>query len=72
MSETLIERLRQWPSCPAGADPMSSVYVGDLMKEAADEIERLREALHQIDARTYNSAFKRVARAALAPTTPQD
>lgn len=48
MSEHLIERLQQWPSCPAGADPLSSAYVGGLMKEAAGEIDRLREVAENI------------------------
>ncbi|WP_149313578.1 hypothetical protein [Methylobacterium sp. P1-11] len=41
MSEHLVARLEQWPSCPAGSDPFASTYVGDLMKEAATELRRV-------------------------------
>lgn len=38
----LVERLRVWPAA-YGEDAMSSTYVGKMAKEAADEIERLRD-----------------------------
>lgn len=45
----IVERLRVWPAA-YGEDAMSSTYVGSVMKQAADEIERLRP---------YVEAFRR-------------
>lgn len=38
----IVERLRVWPAA-YGEDSLSSTYVGWVMKQAADEIERLRD-----------------------------
>lgn len=40
----IVERLRVWPAA-YGEDALSSTYVGAVMKDAAEEIERLRAAL---------------------------
>ena len=40
----LVERLRVWPAA-YGEDAMSSTYVGKMSKDAADEIEKLRNQL---------------------------
>jgi len=41
------ERLRVWPSA-YGEDAMSSTYVGEVMKQAAERIEALELALQEI------------------------
>jgi hypothetical protein len=38
--QDFIEQLRAWPACE-GHDAFSSTYVGQLLSDAADEIERL-------------------------------
>lgn len=43
----IVERLRVWPAA-YGEDAMSSTYVGEMAKNAADEIERMRNALKRI------------------------
>ena len=40
----IVERLRVWPAA-YGEDAMSSTYVGEMAKNAADEIERLRKRI---------------------------
>jgi hypothetical protein len=44
MTDDIVERLRMWPATE-GKDAFSSAHVEALMREAADEIERLRAAM---------------------------
>jgi len=45
----IVERLRVWPAA-YGEDSLSLTYVGWVMKQAADEIERLRATASGADA----------------------
>lgn len=55
VSPDIIERLRVWPA-GYGEDTLSSTIVGSLMKDAADEIERLRHDNAALTLQVSNAA----------------
>jgi hypothetical protein len=56
----IVERLRDWPATAPRKDAFSSHFVGDMLTEAADEIERqrgyvetLKKIVNEYSARTH-------------------
>jgi hypothetical protein len=66
----IVERLLKWPATPPRGDAFSSHFVGDMLVEAAAEIEQLRRDLAH--AKAVSEVWINRARRleAVARTTP--